>query len=61
MNYLDDLSTYPKSTSVEARADVKSKGQGWYQATEFRHSLNDAFKIWDAVSEHVKSLVFIQC
>lgn len=56
MNYLDDLATYPDATSEKARSEVMGKGQGWFQSTDFGRSLEDAFKIWDAVSEHVKTM-----
>ena len=51
MHFLDDLCTYPEPTSETTRAEVKRKGQDWIMHGDFSGSLDDAFKIWDAVSE----------
>ena len=51
MHFLDDLCTYSDPTSEITRAEVKRKGQDWIMHGDFSGSLDDAFKIWDAVSE----------
>lgn len=51
MHFLDDLCNYPDPTSVKTRAGVKKKGQEWIMHGDFSGSLDDAFRIWDAVSE----------
>lgn len=49
--YLDDLPLQADPTSPEARAEVKSKGKEWFQHSEsFTGNLDQAFKLWDAVS-----------
>ena len=48
--YLDELSTREDPTSESARAEMKEKGQGWVVNSDFAGSLEDAFKLWDAVS-----------
>lgn len=50
MHFLDDLCNYPDPTSVNTRAEVKKKGQEWIMHGDFSGSLDDAFRIWDAVS-----------
>ena len=54
MHYLDDLCTYPDPTSKTTREEVRGKGQGWIQNSDFSGSLDDAFQIWDAVSVSVE-------
>jgi len=61
MHYLDDLANYPDAIAEETRREVRTKGQGWFQLGEFNRSLDDAFKIWEAVSNHVKSLISLRC
>ena len=51
MHFLDDLCTYPDPTSASTRGEVKAKGQEWIMYGDFSGSLDDAFRIWDAVSE----------
>ncbi len=53
MHYLDDLCSYSDPTSESTRNEVKRKGQEWIMHGDFGGSLEDAFKIWDAVSESV--------
>lgn len=53
MHFLDDLCNYPDPTSESTRAEVKKKGQAWIMHGDFSGSLDDAFRIWDAVSERV--------
>lgn len=49
--YLDDLPLQNNPTSLEARAEVKSKGKDWFQHSDsFESNLDRAFKLWDAVS-----------
>ena len=48
--YLDELNTRDSPTSEETRAEMRDKGQGWFPYSEFSNSLDDAFKLWDAVS-----------
>ena len=50
MHFLDDLCKYPDPTSERTRAEVKKKGQEWIMHGDFSGSLEDAFRIWDAVS-----------
>lgn len=54
MHFLDDLCNYPNPTSESTRAEVKRKGQEWIMHGDFSGSLDDAFRIWDAVSEWVQ-------
>lgn len=54
MHFLDDLCNYPDPTSETTRAEVKKKGQEWIMHGDFSGSLDDAFRIWDAVSEWVQ-------
>ncbi len=54
MHYLDDLSNYADSTSESTRAEVKKKGQEWIMHGDFSGSLDDAFRIWDAVSAYIR-------
>lgn len=54
MHFLDDLCNYPDPTSESTRAEVKKKGQEWIMHGDFSGSLDDSFRIWDAVSERVQ-------
>ena len=54
MHYLDDLSNYEDPTSESTRAEVKKKGQEWIMHGDFSGSLDDAFRIWDAVSAYIR-------
>lgn len=55
MHFLDDLCNYPNPTSESTRAEVKRKGQEWIMHGDFSGSLDDAFRIWDAVYQGVKA------
>ena len=48
--YLDELNTRDDPTSEQIRAEMRGKGQEWFPYSEFSNSLDDAFKLWDAVS-----------
>lgn len=50
MTYLDELSTREEPTSELTREEMKIKGQSWVQYSDFRGSLDDAFRLWDSVS-----------
>ena len=50
MHYLDELCLYPVPTSKETRIEAKIKVQDRFQHGDLSGSLEDAFKIWDAVS-----------
>ena len=47
--YLDELCTREDPTSESTRAEMKGKGQGWIEYSDFSGSLEDAFRLWDAV------------
>lgn len=49
MHYLDDLCLYPVPTSKDTRVEVRTKVQDRFQHSDLSGSLDDAFKIWDAV------------
>ena len=51
MHYLDDLCKYQDPTSEESRSEVRTKGQDKFPHVDFSGSLDDAFRIWDAVSD----------
>lgn len=48
--YLDELFTRDDPTSETTRAEMKAKGPEWCQYCDFAGSLDDAFRLWDAVS-----------
>ena len=50
MHYLDELCLYPVPTSKDTRIEVRTKVQDRFQHSDLNGSLDDAFKIWDAVS-----------
>ena len=50
MHYLDDLCLYSVPTSKDTRKEVRTKVQDRFQHSDLNSSLDDAFKIWDAVS-----------
>jgi len=50
MQYLDELCSYPIPVSVDDRTQVRMKVQERLQHSDIQSSLDDAFKIWDAVS-----------
>ena len=51
MNYLDEVAIHTNFISEETRADALKKGQAWFEGTDFKRSLDDGFKLWDAVSD----------
>ncbi len=53
MCYLDYLQAEPDPTSEKVREEMKTKCQEWIQNSDFRGSLNDAYRIWDSVSGSV--------
>ena len=50
MHYLDDLSLHTVPSSQETQAEVKEKVNDKFQHINLSANLNEAFKIWDAVS-----------
>ena len=55
MCYLDYLQMNADPTSERVREDMKIECQEWIQHSDFRGSLNDAYRIWDSVSSYVES------
>ena len=51
MHYLDDLCLYPVPSSKDIRSEVRAKVQDRFQHIDLSGSLDDAFRIWDAVSD----------
>ena len=56
MCYLDYLQAEPDPTSERVREELKAKCQEWFQNSDSRGSLNDAYRIWDSVSSSVDRL-----
>ena len=51
MHYLDDLCLYATPTSSETRLEVRTKVADRFQHSDLGGSLDDAFKIWNAVRD----------
>ena len=51
MNYLDELCGSNQPTSEDTRQEIKIKSQEWVPHSDVAGSLEDAFHLWDAVSE----------
>lgn len=61
MNYLDDLAKFENPTSEETRKEVRERGdrpESWVPHGDFKGSLDDAFHLWDAVSNSVEDLLY---
>lgn len=58
MQYLDELCLYPVPISAEHRTEVRTKIQDRAQHSDIDSSLDDAFKIWDAVSHTTCHLAY---
>ena len=56
MHYLDDLCLYPNPTAESTRKEVKGKVQDWIAHSDLEGSLEDAFRLWDAVSGSIDVL-----
>ena len=54
LNYLDQLETHGDPTVEATHRITREKAQGWFRHSEFTASLEDAFKLWDAVSSIFK-------
>ncbi|KAL9131831.1 MAG: hypothetical protein Q9217_000358 [Psora testacea] len=54
LNYLDQLETHGDPTAKETQEVTRNNAQGWFRYSEFDASLDDAFKLWDAVYIGVK-------
>jgi len=54
MQYLDELCLYPVPISADNRTEVRMKVRDRAQHSDIDSSLDDAFKIWDAVSGFVE-------
>lgn len=51
LHYLDELSTRDDPTAEKTRLEIKEMGQKmWIIKSNFSRSLEDAFRLWDAVS-----------
>lgn len=50
MNYLNDLCSYPDPTSKDTRDEVRTRVQDKFPHVDLGSSLDDAFRMWDAVS-----------
>lgn len=51
MHYLDHLCEKGNPTSEETKSTTRTLGQRvWIQSSDFEGSLNDAFHLWDSVS-----------
>ena len=50
MTYLDEISTRTEPTVDNVREEMKYKSQGWVPHSDVPGSLEDAFRLWDAVS-----------
>ena len=55
MCYLDQLQAEADPTSERVREDMKIKCQEWIHNSDFKGSLNDAYRIWDSVGSSVDS------
>ena len=51
MHYLDDLCSYSDTLSKDVLSEVRTKVQDRFQHTDLGGSLDDAFRIWDAVND----------
>ncbi|KAL9098506.1 MAG: hypothetical protein Q9163_005846 [Psora crenata] len=56
LNYLDQLEAHGHPTVEETHKVTREKAQGWFRHSDFNASLDDAFKLWDAVSRMLESL-----
>ena len=51
LHYLDELTKSGEPTAESNRLEMKERGQkGWIIKSNFSGSLDDAFRLWDAVS-----------
>lgn len=55
MHYLDELCAHPVPISSDDRVEARTKVKDKAQNSDINSSLDDAFKIWDAVSNHVRN------
>lgn len=60
LHYLDELCTRDDPTAEDTKREMKERGQKtWFTKSNFSESLEDAFHIWDAVSELSHIVVFV--
>ena len=54
LHYLDELCTRDDPTAESTRQEIKETGQKmWITKSNFSESLEDALRLWDAVSRHI--------